>query len=222
MLKHPDVVKQPLKKTIFFTNCRNFLRTGALEIKKRYNMEDPVLSKLQALGPASALSNDFRIHVPTLMPLMEGVPRIIASFDDTKKQQIDDQWRILSIAKARHPAELKNTTEPDELWEMLHKTEDFFELASFALAVLAMPHANADCERVFSKTNLIKTDLRNRLITDTVNGTLLASESAKGPNRKGNCVNFEPSKEMYARMTAEKLYSKNKDDFTNIPDVEYN
>lgn len=110
-------------------------------------MEDPVLSKLQALGPVSALSNDFREHVPTLMPLMEVVPRIIASFDDTKKQQIDDQWRRLPIAKARHPA---------EFWAMLHKTEDFFELASFALAVLALPHANADCERVFSKTNLIK------------------------------------------------------------------
>ncbi|CAG4955963.1 unnamed protein product [Parnassius apollo] len=114
MLKHPDVVRQPLKKTMFFINCRNFLRTGALKIKNVTTWKIPFFPKLQALGPASALSNDFRVHVPTLMPLIEVVPCIIASFDDTKKQQIDDQWRRLPIAKARHPTELKNTTEPDE------------------------------------------------------------------------------------------------------------
>lgn len=86
---------------------------------------------------------------------------------------------------------------------------------------MIISHANADCERVFSKTNLIKTDLRNRLITETVNGTLLAAESAKGPDRKGNCINFEPSKEMYSRMTAEKVYNKNEDDFTITPDITY-
>ncbi|XP_063890379.1 uncharacterized protein LOC135116761 [Helicoverpa armigera] len=145
MLKHPDVVRQPAKKALFFTSCRNFLRTSALEIKKRYDMEDPVLSKLQALGPVSALSNNFRDLVPTLMPLMEVVPRISASFNDSQKQEIDDQWRRLPIAKARYPEQLQDTKEPDEFWAMLVKNDHFSELASFALAVLSLPHANADC-----------------------------------------------------------------------------
>lgn len=151
-------------------------------------MEDPVLSKLQALGPVSALSNNFRDLVPTLMPIMEVVPHISASLNDSQKQEIDDQWKRLPIAKARYPEQLQDTKEPDEFWAMLLKNDHFSELASFALAVLSLPHANADCERVFSKTNLIKTDLRNRLITETVDGTLLAAESAKGPDRKGNCI----------------------------------
>ncbi|CAG9793402.1 unnamed protein product [Diatraea saccharalis] len=49
--------------------------------------KDLVLSKLQALGPVPALSNDFRERVPTLIPLMEVVPRIIASFDDIKNSR---------------------------------------------------------------------------------------------------------------------------------------
>ncbi|GBP92890.1 hypothetical protein EVAR_49049_1 [Eumeta japonica] len=142
-------------------------------------MEDPVLSKLQVFEPASALSHNFRSHFPTLMPLMEVVPRIIAPADYAKKQIIDNQWRTLPNARARHPQRLNEISEPDKFWAQLLKTEDFSELAHFALSTLSLPHANADCERVFSKVNLIKTDLRNRLTVETVNGTLLAAESAK-------------------------------------------
>ncbi|KAJ0172078.1 hypothetical protein K1T71_012051 [Dendrolimus kikuchii] len=141
---------------------------------------------------------DITHHFPTLMPLIEVVPRIIAPADNAKKQVIDDQWRSLPNAQARYPKGLNEICEPDKFWAHLLKTEDFCELARFALSTLSLPHANADCERVFSKVNLIKTDIRNRLTVETVNGTLLAAEGIKGPTRNGNCVNFEPSKEMYS------------------------
>lgn len=48
----------------------------------------------------------------------------------------------------------------------------FEELADFALEVLSLPWSNADVERVFSQLNLVKTKLRNRLITSTVNAVL--------------------------------------------------
>lgn len=48
----------------------------------------------------------------------------------------------------------------------------FKELADFALEVLSLPWSNADVERVFSQLNLVKTKLRNRLITSTVNAVL--------------------------------------------------
>lgn len=219
LLKHPDVIRQPADIAQFFSCCKNFYKVAATEIKKRYNMEDPVLSKLKVFEPASALSHDFRSHFPTLMPLMEVVPRIIAPADYAKKQIIDNQWRSLPNAQARHPKGLNEISEPDKFWAQLLKTEDFSELAHFALSTLSLPHANADCERVFSKVNLIKTEIRNRLTVETVNGTLLAAESAKGSTRTGNCVNFEPTKEMYSRMTTDKIYGRKNDDNEDVPDI---
>ncbi|KAJ2954866.1 hypothetical protein O0L34_g3184 [Tuta absoluta] len=210
LMKHQDVVRRPAEIAQFYSHCKNFCQAAATEIRKRYNMDDPILSKLQVFGPKSALSHDFRNHFPTLMPLKEVVPRIIAPDDYAKKQIIDDQWRKLPNAIARYPEGLTEISEPDKFWAQLLKTDDFSELARFALSTLSLPHANADCERVFSKVNLIKTNLRNRLTVETVNGTLLAAESTKGPSRAGNCVKFEPSREMYDRMTKAKLYAQPK------------
>lgn len=50
----------------------------------------------------------------------------------------------------------------------------FKELANFALETLSLPWSNAEVERVFSQLNIVKTKLRNRLITSTVNAVLHA------------------------------------------------
>jgi len=86
---------------------------------------------------------------------------------------------------------------------------DYDELADFALSVLSLPHANADCERVFSTVNCMKTKLRNRLNTDTINGALHAKHHLKGGRESGkNCVSFQPNDEMFRRMTKNILFPK--------------
>lgn len=85
--------------------------------------------------------------------------------------------------------------------------EGFNELADFALSVLCLPHSNADCERVFSKVNDIKTKQRNRLITPTINGALLTKQCIKGGRHENkNCVNFIPTKRMLSSITSAILY----------------
>lgn len=88
---------------------------------------------------------------------------------------------------------------------------DFNEVADFALSVLSLPHSNADCERVFSTVNCMKTKLRNRLNTETINGALHTKQHIKGRGRDSgkNCVNFQPNDEMFSRMTKNILYEKN-------------
>lgn len=77
--------------------------------------------------------------------------------------------------------EILKEKEPDKFWTLVKELEfgQFLELAEFALSVLSLQHANASCERVFSKINYIKTKSRNRLITSTVVATVIASECIK-------------------------------------------
>lgn len=83
------------------------------------------------------------------------------------------------------------------------------ELPDFALSVLSLPHSNADCERIFSNVNAIKTKYRNKLVTETINGTLLTKQCIQGGrNEMKNCINFNPSKAMLNSRQSNILYPK--------------
>lgn len=99
----------------------------------------------------------------------------------------------------------------DVFWHKLSKYEDdrlfysFKNLSLFVLNVISFPHSNAECERIFSAVNLTKTKTRNKLVTLTVNGVLLANQRINK-----DCVSFEPSFHEYSRMTKTLLYSGKK------------
>jgi len=77
--------------------------------------------------------------------------------------------------------------------------QKFKFLTAFMLSILSLPHSNAACERLFSQVNDIKTKKRNKSITRTIKGNILAQQSIQ---RSGtNCVDFIPSKDM-SKMTA--------------------
>lgn len=90
----------------------------------------------------------------------------------------------------------------------------FKKLSRFVLNVISLPHSNADCERIFSKVNLIKTKTRNKLVTPTISGILLAKQRVQG-----DCVNFELSKDEHNYMTNCVLYAKNANTEWNIDDI---
>lgn len=97
---------------------------------------------------------------------------------------------------------------------------EYRELADFALGELSLPHSNAECERVFSNVNNIKTKLRNRFITSTTNGLLLAKQCIKKlKNASDNCVNFTPNSCMLNSMTSTVLYPLNNSNDNSINDI---
>ena len=107
--------------------------------------------------------------------------------------------------------EISSEDQPDTFWGKLKKWEspigenEFAFLSQFALDALCLPHSNADCERVFSKVNLIKTKTRNRFLTEIINGSLLAAQCVK---EKGDCIAFIPTDDMLSRMTSGTLYQR--------------
>ena len=69
----------------------------------------------------------------------------------------------------------------------------FKKLSKFALQMLSLPVSNADAERLFSKLNLIKTDIRNRLSIKTVNSLIYIAEAV---NEQEACYLYQPTDEM--------------------------
>lgn len=62
------------------------------------------------------------------------------------------------------------------------------------LNILALPNSNAECERMFSQINDTKTKKRNRLITRTIRGNMLAQQTIQ--RNSTSCVNFKPTEKM--------------------------
>lgn len=62
----------------------------------------------------------------------------------------------------------------------------------------------------------MKTKTRNKLSTQMVNGTLLASQCVK---ESGTCVKFTPTKAMLQRMKSNILYPS-KENVTDLEDAE--
>ncbi|KAK3921778.1 Teichoic acid glycerol-phosphate primase [Frankliniella fusca] len=135
-------------------------------------------------------------------------PRCVPPDTETL-QQLEEEWRALP--RLSIPAEAKACLkEADQFWHvMLTATDECGELLlkimpRFALNVLSLPHSNAECERIFSKVNRIKTPLRNRLVVPTVLGCMLASQSVR---RGGSCcTSFRPDVDLKSRYTARTIY----------------
>lgn len=207
----PDLLKE------FYTKCIEFLKVSCYQIKKRYNFADPVLPLLNILTPSIALSDEKRSKynaVDSITCLTQKLSRIV---DNDLLQTIDDQWRFLTVVTL--PENIINENEPDKFWIEIKNFESgqFYELALFALSTMSLPHSNSCCERIFSKTNRIKTKSRNKLITKTVSSTIMASECIK--KKEGCCYNFQPWKEMFDSMTSTNLYPEKTEE---IEDFNFN
>lgn len=78
-------------------------------------MNDPVLSKLKSLKPINATSLGFRDEIPSLLPLMTTVPRIVPEDNSQLMESIDGQWRRLPITLSGLNEDI-NVKYPDLFW----------------------------------------------------------------------------------------------------------
>lgn len=87
-------------------------------------------------------------------------------------EKIFDQYHNINLIKWTN---IDNTT---KFWTEVLAYKDaagnnpFLEIGNFAIQLLSLPWSNADVERLFSQMNLVKTKLRNRIQSDTVNAIL--------------------------------------------------
>ncbi|CAH0719096.1 unnamed protein product, partial [Brenthis ino] len=204
----------------FQKRARDFLITGCCQIRNRYDFSNVLLQKLSILSPKNAVSRAQRTMEPTLLPMMLKVPCIMKGKTNEQKQAIDDEWRLLPETVLPEDLFLDiDKMSPDEFWsKILHLSEpQFRNLAKFVLEVLSLPHANADSERIFSAVNLIKTKQRNRLLTSTINATLLAKQYIS--RKHSNCTTFKPTPEIITKIKKPSDYEKNATEDILLDDV---
>lgn len=170
--------------------CRTFLVTACMEMKKRFPLDSKMLEMCTLLTVANCVDKNVLKETPSLSDLAQELPRIYQG----DLQQLDDEWR--NLPNLNIPENVKTQNNPEVFFEWLSTlksdkgTPIFKSLPVFALRILSLPTSNADAERIFSKVNLNKTKVRNKLSLHTQANIVLTSETASG---SGGCVAFNPT-----------------------------
>jgi len=114
---------------------------------------------IRMLSPSVAISFEKRDEYPSIASLALQLPRLI---NKDNLQQIEDQWRTLPLINI--PENVIVDDDPEKYWIHIQLLESgqFYELLTFCLTVMSLPHSNAQCERIFSKINRMKTNVRNK------------------------------------------------------------
>lgn len=185
MMKNRNVVDQlGSEVNSFRVKCLNFYIELSGQICKRFRGLNDVFPLLKACDPDVVKRNE----VKSLVPLFKKFPQLVEEAD---YDEWNDEWRSLPY----HRNSLSDSQNPSEFWCSVKKikssdgTPMFQNIANFMMNLLVLPHSSAAVERIFSQVKLIKTDIRNRLNTESINGLLLS----KGNGGSINCYEWEPS-----------------------------
>ncbi|KAL0829789.1 hypothetical protein ABMA28_003272 [Loxostege sticticalis] len=169
---NPEDKTKHLNDELLYLGISVATKINTPEIKADMNRRKEFLTLIciSLLSPKNALSQRMRERTPSILPIASNFPRVIDLQDLQTLQVLDDQWRMLPLAEIDE--DLKEEKRPDVFWAKLTPSR-------FALDCLVLPHANADCERVFSKVNLTKTRIRNKLATQSIDALLLTCDAVK-------------------------------------------
>ena len=149
---------------------------------------DKYLSHLQSLKiPFTSLLWPFQHH--TIRVCLACVTNVSRLYDEDRKIHL--LWMtllesLLRVFPKRHHSRKRQSCKRS--------------VSDWTACRLLLPHSSAAVEKIFSQVNLIKTDTRNRLNTESVNGLILAKEN--GGNMP--CYDWEPSLKMIT--SAQKVY----------------
>lgn len=89
-LQRVEIRENANLKMDFLKGCRQFLIVGCQQLKKRFDFSNVGLKKMSVLKPANAVLDKTRKTTPSLLPLMQRLPRIIS---ENEYQTVDDEWR---------------------------------------------------------------------------------------------------------------------------------
>ena len=123
-------------------------------------------------------------------------PNIITA---TERHKLDDEWKELQfmdpndLPTFRDHAGNQHRKDVVTFWGNISRMVDtsqqkrFPVISKLTTSLLALPHSNADVERIFSHVTIIKTKARNSMKTKTLEALILTKLSLGC-----TCVTFRP------------------------------
>lgn len=122
-------------------------------------------------------------------------------FNEDKIEKILQQWTNINFVKW----DVIPNDDTIKFWAQVSKYKNaaginaYQNLADLAIAVLSLPHSNTEVERTFSIMNIVKSKLRNRLATTTLNSIMLIRNQLKC--LKETCKSYVLPSEVLSQMT---------------------
>ncbi|KAJ8968820.1 hypothetical protein NQ314_002082 [Rhamnusium bicolor] len=148
--------------------CLDFYIESIRQIFDRFPLKNSAFEKLKFIDPKHVISrktqsiSEISIHFPNLI-------------DDI--QVIDNEWRMLRNIDFNEVGintdEVEKNDDVNVFWRSISKIKlgsgqaKFGNLTSLIFNLLCLPHSSTNVERVFSQINLNKTQIKNRLKSDT-------------------------------------------------------
>lgn len=108
-------------------------------------------------------------------------------FKNIDLHSLDLEWRLLRNTNVDISLEVEDFWASVKQIQNGNGSETFPLVNNLVFYILTLPHSTAADERIFSTVNLNKTNLRNRLSTDTLKGNLHSKNLLKDQS----CFNFD-------------------------------
>ena len=161
----------PQQKESFLEKC-DWYREAIKQIYQKINLDDPVLKAFQHLHPALIVEETASISA--VASLAHGLSLIASSLQVTDPH-LDRQWRSMLFDGNILSGKWESVS-LQKFWLPMSQIDSYQSLANFILQITALPQSTAVVEQMFSKTNLNKTKLRNRLAISTLESIAKVSE----------------------------------------------
>lgn len=170
---------------VFKKHVLSFYVELCIQIKRRFSFSNTVISNMEIIDPVKMSVQAYG----SIAPLAKNFPNICSDL-----RGLDFEYRqIINLPIPR-------STKIDVFWMDVFQMKNgankimFPKISKFVKAMFSLPHSTAEVERVFSKLNLIKTRLRNRLHVDTCEAILLSKGLLQDAG--GQCYNFSQTKKV--------------------------
>lgn len=183
----------------FRLRCLDFYIEACKQITSRFPLSNNVIQKLSIISPEKVKQGD----IPSIVDVALLFPHCV---NKSELQNLDSEWRLLRNSQEMHSF----SNDVELFWQSVKKitngdgTPVFHTLCNFVEHILCLPHSSANCERIFSTCNLLKTKQRNRLQTTTISGLLYTKQYIK----ENECYNFPVEKTLISKMTDAYLKGK--------------
>lgn len=193
------------QKIDFFQCCKKYLKTACDNLRKRiWETENDAATFRSMFHPSNAISSDYHAKHPNLNEIVEKFAPFLERVDSAV---IAQQWQ--ELPEFPIPDDIRMEENLVSFWIGIRSLGTvFLNLAELALLSMLLPNSNASAERLWSKLNLEKTKLRNKLDFKTVRAILLAAQYIKD---QGGCVAFQPPEDMLSKMLAGESFDSEDD-----------